>query len=377
MPVDFSRDVRCVLGLPFDSLTEAAAEAALRAAVRDRTRCFLSTPNLNFAIGCLNDTSFRDSVLSSDLNLADGWPIVAVARLLRSALPERVAGSSLFERLGRSSQRPPVAVYFFGGPEGAAEAACDRLNHAAGGVRCTGYQTPGFGDIASMSTAAQLDQINAAKADFVVVALGAKKGQAWIEHNLPRIEAPVVSHLGAVVNFTAGRLRRSPISYQKLGLEWLWRIGQEPELWRRYAHDAAALSRLLVMRVLPYAVALHLRPAATADPSTTTVATEVSERRVVLRLSGAWQHANLGAMRQTLQSILPIDRTVALDVSRVTGLDSAAVGLLALLYGAAGKSGVGWQLLGASAEARRAIRGVCADYLLTNRPAAPPTRPVQ
>ncbi len=374
MSVDFTRDVRCVLGLPFDMLTEATAESALRAAVRDRTRCFLSTPNLNFAIGCLTDTSFRDSVLNSDLNVADGWPIVAIARLLRIDLPERVAGSSLFERMRRSSQRPPVAVYFFGGPEGAASAACDRLNRESGGVRCVGQQTPGFGDVASMSTAAQLDQLNAAKADFVVVALGAKKGQAWIEHNLPQIDAPVVSHLGAVVNFTAGTLRRSPIAYQKLGLEWLWRIGQEPSLWRRYAYDAVALSRLLMTRVLPHALALRLQPTATADLAAAVIGSDASEAgtgEIVLRLTGAWQLGNLSPMRQTLQSMLPLERAVALDLSQVAALDSAAVGLLALLYGAAGKAGVGWQLLGASSEARRAIRGLCADYLLTDRQPRP------
>jgi N-acetylglucosaminyldiphosphoundecaprenol N-acetyl-beta-D-mannosaminyltransferase len=367
MSVDFTRDVRCVLGLPFDALTEAAAEAALRTAVRDRTRCFLSTPNLNFAIGCLTDPAFRDSVLDSDINLADGWPIVTIARLLRTALPERVAGSNLFERLRRSNQRPPVAVYFFGGPEGAAAAACDRLNREGAGVRCVGQQTPGFGDVASMSTPTQLDHLNAAKADFVVVALGAKKGQAWIEHNLPRIDAPVVSHLGAVVNFTAGTLRRAPIAYQRLRLEWLWRIVQEPGLWRRYAHDAGALSRLLVTRVLPHALALRLQPTTAADAAPAVVVCESSERTVVLRLTGALQHANLGAMRQTLQSMLPLDREVVLDLSHAARLDSAAVGLLALLYGAAGKAGVGWQLLGASGAARRALRGMCADYLLINR----------
>src|SRR5258706_5997099 len=110
MRPDFSRDVRCVFGLPFDVLTEAQAEQALRRAIETRARCFLSTPNLNFAIACQTDAEFRQSVLASDLNVADGWPIVAAARLTGAALPARVAGSRLFERLVASSRRPAVSA---------------------------------------------------------------------------------------------------------------------------------------------------------------------------------------------------------------------------------------------------------------------------
>ncbi|MCD8512378.1 MAG: WecB/TagA/CpsF family glycosyltransferase, partial [Nitrincola sp.] len=103
---------------------------------------------------------------------------------------------------------------------------------------------PGRGDVASMSTPEIIEKINLSQADFLVVSLGAKKGQAWILHNLDKIQVPVVSHLGAVVNFVAGTVKRAPKVWQKLGLEWLWRIVEEPYLWKRYASDGFAALKM-------------------------------------------------------------------------------------------------------------------------------------
>ena len=193
--VDFGRNVCMILGLTFDVVDCAEAEARIRAAAAARSRLFVSTPNTNFVISCQNDTAFRKSVLHSDLSLIDGMPIVWVARLMGVPVPERVSGADIFERLGRLGSAP-LSTYFFGGPPGAAAHACDRLNEACGPLTCLGFDAAGFGDVDEMSAEATLDRINASGADFLVVALGASKGQAWIEHNLPRLEVPIVSHLG-------------------------------------------------------------------------------------------------------------------------------------------------------------------------------------
>lgn len=371
MPPDFGREVVCVFGLPFDAINMAQAEASVLRAVRARTRCFFSTPNLNFAVGCQGDAAFRSSVLQSDLSLADGWPVLMAARLLGSPLPERVTGSGLFERLCQSTEhapgeavREPVSIYFFGGPAGAAQAACARLNASAAGVRCGGFDAPGFGSIEEMSSSKHLESLNAADADFVVVALGAKKGQAWIQRNLHRIEAPVVAHLGAVVNFAAGTVRRAPKWAQWFGLEWLWRVVEEPALWRRYANDGVALIRLLVTRVLPLALYLRLHapaPETLADARATLLpGLECS----VLRLEGAWTSGNLQPMRELLQLHAGQNRPLRLDMGAVTCLDGAAIGLLTLLYGWHQKVGLAWSVVAASTRARRCLHLACADYLL-------------
>lgn len=234
-----------VAGLPFDVVDTAGAVERLCAAMRDGQRLFLSTPNLNFLVAAQRDDAFRQSVLESDLSVADGMPVLWLARLQGTPLPERVAGSTLFEQLrqgaGQALLGRPIKVYFFGGPPGVAEAACAVLNDEAGFMQGVGAHGPGFGTIEEMSTPEVIAAINASGADFLVVALGARKGQAWIMHNRAQLTVPVLSHLGAVVNFVAGTVQRAPLAWQRWGLEWLWRIRQEPALFKRYWGDGWAL----------------------------------------------------------------------------------------------------------------------------------------
>lgn len=249
-PVASSRRVVNLFGLPFDALTLAQTVATIRQACAMRRRLFLSTANVNFVVHAQRDPAFRQSLLDSDLCVADGAPIVWISRLLGRPLPERVAGADVFEALRRGVGNAPVSVYFFGGPPGIAERACAVLAREQGGVRCVGFECPGFGDIASMSRPETIERINAAAPDFVVVALGAVKGQAWIQANRNRLEAPLLCHLGAVVNFVAGTVERAPPWVARSGLEWLWRVFQEPALARRYLGDFFALLRLLVIELL-------------------------------------------------------------------------------------------------------------------------------
>ncbi|OJU87191.1 MAG: hypothetical protein BGO13_09520 [Burkholderiales bacterium 66-5] len=243
-----------IAGLPFDVIDTAGAAERLARAMRDGQRLFLSTPNLNFLVTAQRDAVFRQSVVESDLSVADGMPVVWLARLQGTPLPERVAGSTLFDQLragaGQAVLGRAIKVYFFGGPPGVAQQACERLNaeHAAGRgqMRCVGWHTPGFGPVEQMAAPEVIAAINASGADFLVVALGAQKGQAWILQNRARLQVPVVSHLGAVVNFVAGTVQRAPPAWQRWGLEWLWRIRQEPQLFKRYWGDGWALLGLAV-----------------------------------------------------------------------------------------------------------------------------------
>ena len=241
------------MGLPFDAITLQEAVVKVREAALQQTPLFISTPNLNFLVASQTDMAFRNSVVHSDLSLADGMPIIWLAKLVKAPITERVAGSSLFEALRYQPLRPgkpPLRVFFFGGPEGVAERAHQAVNRDSGSMQSVGFYSPGFGSLNDMSTPEVLAHINASCADFVVVSLGAKKGQAWIEFNRNRLTAPVVSHLGAVVNFVAGNIQRAPLWMQRLGLEWAWRIKEEPNLWIRYMKDGLGLLRLCSIHIL-------------------------------------------------------------------------------------------------------------------------------
>lgn len=364
---DFSRNVHCLLGLPFDAIDMGGALRRIRQSAASRSSCFLSTPNLNFLIASQSDSTFRDSVIHSDLSVADGMPLIWMARLLGIPLAERVAGSGLFEAL-RVDAAQPLLIYFFGAPSGVAEQACMRLNAEAAGLRCVGFECPGFGSVEDMSSAASIDRINASGADFVVVALGARKGQAWIERNRSWISAPVISHLGAVVNFAAGTVSRAPPWMQRTGLEWLWRIKEEPDLWRRYFGDGLMLARLLTTRVLPLAVYLRWRRPRGRDIERASIVTvALPDGDSILRLRGAWTADNVDPLRAAFAALANADAGIRLDLCDVTYVDSAFIGLVMLLHGHAVRCGRYFAIEGSTERVRRLFDLNCAGFLLFPR----------
>jgi N-acetylglucosaminyldiphosphoundecaprenol N-acetyl-beta-D-mannosaminyltransferase len=252
---DLSRNVYCVLGMPVDATEMPSVLRDIRTAAVSKAAFLISTPNLNFLVNFQSDPEFRESLLLSDLCSADGMPIVWIARLLSVPIKNRIAGSDIFDAL-RTEQYSanPLKVFLFGGAEGVAAAACQALNVQRGGLYCVGSLYPGFCSVDEMSRDDIIDSINSSDADFLVASLGAQKGQLWLQRNHHRLLIPVRAHLGAVINFQAATVKRAPLIVRKLGLEWLWRIKEEPHLWRRYLNDGLVLLRLLFTRVLPLAI---------------------------------------------------------------------------------------------------------------------------
>lgn len=366
MADQFGRNVHCLLGLPFDAVDMAGAVSRIRDAAMRRQSCFLSTPNLNFLVACLSDDAFRNSVIDGNLSTVDGTPLVWVAKLLRIPIHQRVAGSDLFENLRRGN-RGRLSVYFFGGEEAVAEAACRRLNSDPSDLVCVGYECPGFGSVEDMSSDETIDRINASGADFVVVSLGAKKGQAWIARNRGRLHAPVISHLGAVVNFVAGTVSRAPVWVQRSGLEWLWRIKEEPSLWRRYVADGLAFVRLLLTCVIPYSWLIRCRRPARQELEGAGVELLGNGSEVVLRLRGAWVLENLRPLRECFSRLELAGKDIRLDMEHVSYVDSAFIGLLMLMYGDRKRQGRSLSVGNLEERVRRIFRYACAEFLVDMR----------
>lgn len=357
---DFDRQVWCVLGLPIDVVDVAGAASLIETAVRDRTRLVVATPNVNWLVRALKNPQARREILEADLSLADGAPIVALARLLGAPLKGRTAGSDVFEalraRAGVRGRR--IRAFFLGGRDGSAEAAAAALARAGGGVEAAGFLNPGHGDVASMSTSAVIDAINEARPDFIVVALSAAKGQAWIDRNKALLSAPVLSPLGAVVDFTAGTKPRAPVWMQRQGLEWLWRIYAEPALWRRYASDAAGLGVIVVTRLLPQLGTARSRN----QPARATIASE--QGATVINLTGCLA-GDLAALRQCFREAAALGGDLVLDLSAAEGIDRAFLGLVLMLEKHAGRRGATIALRGASRAQRKLFKANAMNYPTT------------
>lgn len=325
------RDVWCILGLPFDAVNMNQVVKKVQVAAENKTPCFISTPNLNFLIESQNDDSFRDSVINSDLSVADGKPLVWIAKLLNIPIPERVAGSDLIEELIRNeSANRVLKVFFFGGEDGIAEIACEKLNSHVTGLKCVGYLNPGFGSIDDMSSNEIVNEINQGKADFIIVSLGAKKGQVWIERNIKELNAPIISHLGAVVNFIAGTINRAPKIFQKLGLEWLWRIKEEPSLWKRYFHDAVSFFNLLAYRVFPLFILVRIIDKKSRKNKYSIVVTSNTDG-VAIELRGYCGSDNIAEINNAFEGAINSLGDVDIIIRKDTYIDAAFIAKTLLL----------------------------------------------
>lgn len=331
----FSRDIWCINGLTFDCVDMATAIAYIKLAMVDelnRDPYFLSTPNLNFLIAAQTDSAFRESVINSDLSVADGVPIIWMARLLKIPLPERVTGSGLIEALFLEKNSRAVRVYFFGGKSGVGERACQAINQTDAGLHAVGYYCPGFGSVEEMSTNEIIEKINQSNIDFLIVALGAKKGQAWIEKNRSLLKVQVVSHLGAVINFFAGTVKRAPVLIQHLGLEWLWRITQEPSLWKRYFYDGWQLVKLLAVNIFPYAIWIRLNQSQLNDNHPLRLSTEEAKDVISLKLNGVCSVKTISSLRPVFRELTLKRKNIMIDLEAVPLVDGAFLGLCLLLY---------------------------------------------
>ena len=239
--------VYSLFGIPFNDLTTTEIILFFRSLKDQKTPLVWSTVNVNWIVQASKDIVFHKAILNSDIVTLDGKPLLWLCRILGYPMTEVVTGSGTIQNLNEEivKKHEQLTIFFFGGEGDIGKIAMTKVNNNRGGLLAVGAINPGFGSVAEMSTGAILSEINKANPDILLVALGAKKGVAWIEHNRHKLNAKIISHLGATVNFLAGSVRRAPKLFQNLGLEWMWRILQEPKLVSRYTSDFFSLIYLL------------------------------------------------------------------------------------------------------------------------------------
>lgn len=359
------REVYCVLGIPIDKVGLSEVLHRIVAAAALKKPCLMSTPNLDFLVLSQSNPEFRESLLRSDLCSADGMPIVWIARLLGLPITKRIAGSDIFEALkARTQNSSPLTVFLFGGDEGVAARAGEMLNEEICGLKCVGFANPGFGSVDDMSGREIINTVNASQADFLVVALGAAKGQAWLLRNHDRFHIPVRAHLGATLNFQAGSIKRAPPMWRKLGFEWAWRIKEEPYLWRRYWYDAKVLLRLLVTRVAPLMILNIWVSVSSREQCLSIVRLDASEA-VVLKLSGAAVTQNVEKTISSLRgSMTARSANVSLDLSETRFIDARFIGLLFAFRRELKSRGKQLRLIELSPWMKRLFRLHGAEFLL-------------
>jgi exopolysaccharide biosynthesis WecB/TagA/CpsF family protein len=220
-----------ILGVPISRLTGDQALEAIGDWAADgtcQTLAYVNAHTLNLA--ARNDALHR-SLTRSRLVMNDGIGLSLAARMRGEGFSENLNGSDFTVRLLQLAASHDWGVFFLGGEPGVAEVAAERLEQRIGGLRVVGV-SHGFTDMSDEMLARRVRDAGAA---LLVVALGSPRQEIWLDENLEATGALVGIGVGAFLDFTAGRVRRAPRWMNALGIEWCFRLFQEPRrLWRRY-----------------------------------------------------------------------------------------------------------------------------------------------
>jgi N-acetylglucosaminyldiphosphoundecaprenol N-acetyl-beta-D-mannosaminyltransferase len=365
---ELSRQVFGIFGIPIDAMGLLPSLRTLEAAVEKQETLLLSTPNVNFLVSSQVERRFRESLLLSDLCLADGMPIVWIARLLRVPVKDRVSGADLFDALkfaDRSGRR--FGIFLFGGADNVAVRVGKALDAQSRGLKCVGTLNPGFGTVEEMSSEQIIDAINASGADILAVFLSANKAQTWLLQNHDRLRIPVRGQFGATINFEAGTINRAPRFLRSAGLEWLWRIKEEPYLWRRYWTDGKGLLHLLLTCALPLTVDwlwTRLRSVRTGRGLRIKLREEGCS--VVVSLSGHAIAVHIDEAISAFRESLNREKAIDVDVSSTKMLDPRFFGLLLMVRKQLGRRGHRLRFIEVSPAIIRVFRWNGFDFLLSN-----------
>jgi N-acetylglucosaminyldiphosphoundecaprenol N-acetyl-beta-D-mannosaminyltransferase len=192
------------------------------------------TPNVDHVVKAASSQPFREAYDRVSLSVADGMPLIWASPLLGCSLPERVAGSDLLVPVLVMAARRHCRVYLLGGAPGVAPAVARLLTEQMG-ITVAGWDDCRIDQTGTDADGGSFERARAARADIIFVALGPPKQELWIDRARTLVGPAVALGVGASLDFLVGKYRRAPQWMGRIGLEWAYRLAQEPRrLWRRY-----------------------------------------------------------------------------------------------------------------------------------------------
>lgn len=218
--------------IPIQALTMQQALDVIHSAIIDRKPLQIGVVNAAKIVNMHRDPDLKRDVLSSNLILADGVAVVWASRMLRRPLPERVAGIDLMYGMFERGNRHGYRVYCLGATEEISARVAEELEKHYPGVKLAGRH---HGYYTREQEHEVAEEIARSEADILLVAMTSPKKERFLARWSDIIKTPVCHGVGGSFDVMAGKVSRAPVLWQKMGLEWLYRVFQEPRrLWRRY-----------------------------------------------------------------------------------------------------------------------------------------------
>ncbi len=219
-----------LMGVPIHDVTTAETIAYVARWITEGGSYRVATVNPEFLMKARTNEAFRAALQGAALCVADGVGVIWAARRRGVRLRERVAGSDLVPLLSAEAARRGWRVFYLGAAPGVAERTAAILSERHPGLQVAGCYA---GSPAPKEEDEIAARIRASDADVLFVAYGAPRQDLWLARNLARTGAAVGLGIGGAFDFVAGVSRRAPRWIQRLNLEWLHRLVQEPWRWRR------------------------------------------------------------------------------------------------------------------------------------------------
>lgn len=218
-----------ILDVPFINTTHRAFIDTLVERALTNQKTFVVTANPEIVMHAQEDKSYKDLLERVDYITADGIGIVKAAQLIGQPLPERVSGYDIMMDLLKEADARNLKVFLLGASETTNEQAAERVRQDFPGIDLVGNQH-GFFDWNDPSLA---ERIKEAQPDFVFVALGFPRQELWIDQHFNQFEKGIFIGVGGSLDVLSGNVQRAPEIWQKMNLEWFYRLVKQPSRWKR------------------------------------------------------------------------------------------------------------------------------------------------
>ena len=229
---------RDILGIPIAMVDYDKAIATMDAMIARKARGYVCAVAVHAVMVAQHDTEMHAALTGSSLTVPDGMPLVWAANLLGENLPNRVYGPELMKRYNAHCAEKGHRVWLYGGrDQGSLLQLSLNIRQENPGIQIVGGYSPPFRQLTEQEEDELVERINRDRPDVLWVGIGVPKQEKWMAHMRDRLDVPVMAAVGAAFDFHAGRISQAPSWMQDRGLEWTYRIAQEPRrLLPRYLY---------------------------------------------------------------------------------------------------------------------------------------------
>ncbi len=203
--------------------------------VRKKEKTYVCIAPVASIMDCQKDKKYKEIVNRSGMTTPDGMPVVWLGKMKGMKKIARTYGPDLMLELCEKGQREDLTHYFYGSLEDVNQKLSNRLKSQFEKIKISGSFAPPFRDLGEVEDDQVIEKINNANVDVLWVGLGSPKQDYWMFNHRKKLNVPVIIGVGAAFDFLSGTKKQAPKWMQKSGLEWLFRLIQEPgRLWKRY-----------------------------------------------------------------------------------------------------------------------------------------------